>query len=69
MTNVEFREGFGESLPVEDGWADVGQGVVDWKTIMAALKMAGCKNFVLEHDNPSDHTRFATRSAAFVKGL
>jgi len=23
MTNVEFCEGFGESLPVEDGWADV----------------------------------------------
>jgi arsenite methyltransferase len=23
MTHVEFREGFGESLPVEDGWADV----------------------------------------------
>src|SRR5258708_2372666 len=23
ITNVEFREGFGESLPVEDGWADV----------------------------------------------
>jgi arsenite methyltransferase len=23
MTNVEFREGFGEALPVEDGWADV----------------------------------------------
>jgi len=23
MKNVEFREGFGESLPVEDGWADV----------------------------------------------
>jgi SAM-dependent methyltransferase len=23
LTNVEFREGFGETLPVEDGWADV----------------------------------------------
>ena len=23
IRNVEFREGFGESLPVEDGWADV----------------------------------------------
>jgi arsenite methyltransferase len=23
MSNVEFREGFGESLPVEDAWADV----------------------------------------------
>jgi ubiquinone/menaquinone biosynthesis C-methylase UbiE len=22
-SNVDFREGFGESLPVEDGWADV----------------------------------------------
>lgn len=22
-TNVEFREGFGEALPIEDGWADV----------------------------------------------
>jgi SAM-dependent methyltransferase len=23
LTNVEFREGFAEKLPVEDGWADV----------------------------------------------
>src|SRR5437867_3058164 len=23
LTTVEFREGFGEALPVEDGWADV----------------------------------------------
>ena len=36
---------------------------------IAALKAAGCKHFVLEHDNPADHKRFATRSAAFVKGL
>ena len=23
LSNVEFREGFGEALPVDDGWADV----------------------------------------------
>ena len=23
LTNVEFKEGYGEALPVEDGWADV----------------------------------------------
>jgi sugar phosphate isomerase/epimerase len=46
----------------EDGWADVGHGVVDWKAIKAALVNAGVGLFVMEHDNPSDNTRFATRS-------
>lgn len=53
----------------EDGWADVGHGTVDWKGIMAALKAAGCRHFVLEHDNPKDHKRFASRSFATVSVL
>ena len=53
----------------EDGWADLGQGTVDWKAIMTALRAVGCKHFVLEHDNPSDHERFATRSIAAAKAL
>lgn len=52
----------------EDGWADVGQGTVDWAGLMAALRAAGCKLFVIEHDNPSDHRRFAARSFAAIKG-
>ncbi len=48
----------------EDGWADVGHGVMDWKGLSAALKKAGCGTFVMEHDNPSDHKRFAERSFA-----
>jgi sugar phosphate isomerase/epimerase len=46
----------------EDGWADVGTGVMDWTGIMAALKGAGVKLFVMEHDNPKDDARFAKRS-------
>ncbi len=46
----------------EDGWADVGHGTVDWPSLMAALRAVGCKHFVMEHDNPSDHARFAKRS-------
>ena len=53
----------------EDGWADVGHGTVDWPVIMAALRAVGCKHFVLEHDNPSDHIRFATRSIAAANAL
>jgi sugar phosphate isomerase/epimerase len=51
----------------EDGWADVGQGVMNWPAIHAALKAANCTHYVIEHDNPSDHNRFATRSLAAVQ--
>lgn len=46
----------------EDGWADVGHGVMDWAAIMGALEQTGARYFVIEHDNPSDDRRFATRS-------
>ncbi len=51
----------------EDGWADVGHGIMDWATIMPAVAAAGITHFVAEHDNPSDHARFARRSLATMK--
>ena len=48
----------------EDGWADVGHGIMDWGAIMGALGQTGCRYFVMEHDNPSDDRRFAERSIA-----
>ncbi|WP_138470010.1 sugar phosphate isomerase/epimerase [Poseidonocella sp. HB161398] len=56
----------GECLD-EDGWADVGQGVMDWPAIMAKLRAIGVELFVMEHDKPSDATRFATRSIEAFK--
>jgi sugar phosphate isomerase/epimerase len=53
----------------EDGWADVGHGTLDWKGLMAALRKTNAKLFVMEHDNPSDDKRFATRSIATAKTL
>jgi sugar phosphate isomerase/epimerase len=50
----------------EDGWADVGQGVLDWAAIHTALQTAGVDHYVIEHDNPSDDARFAQRSLAAV---
>ncbi|SLN49896.1 Xylose isomerase-like TIM barrel [Pseudoruegeria aquimaris] len=52
----------------EDGWADVGEGVMDWKAILNAVKTkTPAKYFVMEHDNPNDLTRFATRSINNLK--
>lgn len=52
----------------EDGWADVGYGIMDWVAIHAALAASGITHYVVEHDNPKDHVRFATRSLATIKG-
>ena len=46
----------------EDGWADVGHGVMDWSALMGAARQTSAQHFVMEHDNPSDHHRFASRS-------
>lgn len=48
----------------EDGWADVGQGTVPWKDLMAALKAYGVRHYILEHDNPKDVGRLIKRSIA-----
>ena len=48
----------------EDGWADVGQGTVPWKDLMAALKAYGVRHYILEHDNPKDVARLIKRSIA-----
>jgi len=51
----------------EDGWADVGHGIMDWTAINAALVAAGINHYVIEHDNPKDDARLAARSLATVK--
>ncbi|MCA3552233.1 MAG: sugar phosphate isomerase/epimerase [Rhodobacter sp.] len=53
----------------EDGWADLGTGTVPWTALMAELRQTPCDVFIVEHDNPSDHARFARRSLQAAKGL
>lgn len=53
----------------EDGWADVGHGVMDWAGLLDAARGTRARYFVMEHDNPSDDQRFATRSIATVKSF
>ncbi len=47
----------------EDGWADVGEGVIGWKALSAKVCECAPKALhVMEHDNPSDVMRFASKS-------
>lgn len=52
----------------EDGWADVGHGVLNWQALLPEIKNAAGSLLIVEHDNPSDLTRFAKRSFDTVKG-
>jgi sugar phosphate isomerase/epimerase len=52
----------------EDGQADVGHGVLDWKKLVPAIKRRSIKYVALEHDNPNDFARFARRSFKTVSG-
>lgn len=54
-------------LKDEDGWADVGHGTVDWAGLLKQLKSGTpAALYVMEHDNPADAKRFATRSIDWV---
>ncbi len=51
----------------EDGWADAGHGIMDWKSLVPIMRATPADVWVLEHDNPSDDHRFARRAAAEVQ--
>lgn len=53
----------------QDGWADVGAGVLDWRDLWLAARAAGAKWMVVEHDKPADPARTARASHAFLSRL
>lgn len=53
----------------EDGWADLGEGVVKWDALMPSLLESPAEIFIAEHDNPSDLQRFAQRSINAFKAM
>jgi sugar phosphate isomerase/epimerase len=55
----------GEALD-EDGWADPGHGTMDWTALLPVMRATPATTWVLEHDNPNDDARFASRAIAAV---
>lgn len=53
----------------EDGWADVGAGVLDWPDLWRACREAGAQWMVVEHDKPADPVRTARASLAYLTAM
>lgn len=58
----------GQSLD-EDGWADVGSGVLDWRDLWRACRAAGARWMVVEHDKPKDPAACARNSLIYLTGM
>jgi sugar phosphate isomerase/epimerase len=53
----------------QDGWADVGAGVLDWHDLWHACREAGATWMVVEHDKPADAAQSVRASYAFLKDM
>jgi sugar phosphate isomerase/epimerase len=53
----------------EDGWADVGAGVLDWRRLWQVCLDCGARSMVVEHDRPSDPVRCAHASYAWLSKM
>lgn len=58
----------GEKLD-EDGWADLGDGILPWTRWWKRLRELKVDLLVLEHDEPNNPPRFLERSSAFARQL
>ena len=67
ITSVHIKDNApkGENLD-QHGQANVGEGIIKWTEVFAAVKNTRCKNFVIEHDNPKEFKSFAKKSFDFV---
>ncbi len=53
----------------EDGWADVGHGVLDWPKLWEACRANGAGWMVVEHDKPADPASSVRRSYDFLVSM
>jgi len=53
----------------EDGWVDVGAGVLNWKSLWQLCCNCGAQWMVVEHDKPSDPARCARVSLAYLQAM
>lgn len=53
----------------QDGWADVGSGILNWRDLWRSCRDAGAQWMVVEHDKPADPAQTARASFAFLRTI
>lgn len=58
-----------KDMAADGKMVNVGEGVMDFKTMLAAGQKAGVRHFFVEHDNPANPVEDARTSYTAVKGI
>jgi sugar phosphate isomerase/epimerase len=53
----------------QDGWTNIGAGVLDWRDLWQAARAAGARWMVVEHDKPADPAETARAGYAFISRM
>ena len=53
----------------QDGWTDVGSGILNWRDLWRSCREAGAQWMVVEHDKPADPAQTARASFAFLRNI
>lgn len=64
-----FRMVHIKDMSAEKTMVDVGQGVMDWPSLLSAAKAAGVEHYFVEHDEAKDPIAFAKTSYEYLHRL
>ena len=52
-----------------DSQCAIGEGFINWKTVLGEIKNTSCEIFALEHDDPKDYKEYVSKSLNFLSNL
>ena len=52
-----------------DSQCAIGDGFIDWQSVLNEVKKTSCEVFALEQDDPKDYKDYTTRSLNFLQTI
>ena len=52
-----------------DSQCAIGEGFIEWKSVLNEIKNTNCEIFALEHDDPKDYKEYVSQSLNFLRNL
>ena len=69
QTETYYFKNNGETITQEQYCKEqsaIGEGFIDWVTILQEVRKTNCKIYAIEHDDPADYKDYTTKSLNFL---